>query len=161
MFDSDEIGESHLDSALPWDQIHSVPHQYSDQINKLVKPLTIAHKKRAYTDANFSSMTDQLTLRQGWKNEKQANLNLEQRKKRDNRIDESLLAIENNRRLSNKLEAYADMEAWEKAKDDEDNKDKNYTPTAENDPMLYETGLILSDQIRLLKHQITTKITAK
>ena len=161
MFDSDEIGESHLDSALPWDQIHSVPHQYSDQINKLVKPLTIAHKKRAYTDANFSSMTDQLTLRQGWKNEKQANLNLEQRKKRDNRIDESLLAIENNRRLSNNLEAYADMEAWEKTKDDEDNKDKNDIPTAENDPMLYETGLILSDQIRLLKHQITTKITAK
>jgi carboxyl-terminal processing protease len=161
MFDSDEIGESHLDSALPWDQIHSVPHQYSDQINKLVKPLTIAHKKRAYTDANFSSMTDQLTLRQGWKNEKQANLNLEQRKKRDNRIDESLLAIENNRRLSNNLEAYADMEAWKKTKDDEDNKDKNDIPTAENDPMLYETGLILSDQIRLLKHQITTKITAK
>jgi hypothetical protein len=71
------------------------------------------------------------------------------------------LAIENNRRLSNNLEAYADMEAWEKTKDDEDNKDKNDIPTAENDPMLYETGLILSDQIRLLKHQITTKITAK
>ena len=53
------------------------------------------------------------------------------------------------------------MEAWETAKDDEDNKDKNEIPTAENDPMLYETGLILSDQIRLLKHQITTKITAK
>jgi hypothetical protein len=107
-------------------------------------------------------MTDQLTLRQGWKNEKQTNLNLEQRRKRDNKIDESLLAIENKRRLSNNLEAYADMETWETAKDDEDNnKDKNNIPTAENDPMLYETGLILSDQIRLLNHQITAEITAK
>jgi carboxyl-terminal processing protease len=87
MFDSDEIGESHLDGALPWDQIHPVPHQHSDQLSKLVKPLTMAHKKRAHEDANFSSMADQLTLRQSWKNEKQANLNLEQRKKRDNRLD--------------------------------------------------------------------------
>ena len=161
MFDSDEIGESHLDSALPWDQIHSVPHQYSDQLSKLIEPLTSAHKKRAYNDANFSSMTDQLTLKQVWKNEKQANLNLEQRKKRDNKIDESLLAIENKRRLSNNLEAYADMKAWETAKDDEDNKDKNDIPTAENDPMLFETGLILSDQIRLLSNMITTNSNKK
>jgi carboxyl-terminal processing protease len=161
MFDSDEIGESHLDSALPWDQIHPVPHQYSDQLSKLIKPLTSAHKKRAYNDANFSSMTDQLTLRQGWKNEKQANLNLEQRKQRDNRIDVSLLAIENKRRLSNNLEVYADMEAWEKAKDNEDDKDKNDIPTVENDPMLFETGLILSDQIRLLSNMIITNSNKK
>lgn len=158
MFDSDEIGESHLDSALPWDQIHPVPHQYSDQLGKLIKPLTSAHKKRAYKDANFSSMTDQLSLRQGWKDEKQANLNLEQRKQRDNRIDVSLLAIENKRRLSNNLEAYADMEAWDKEKD---NEDKNDAPTAENDPMLFETGLILSDQIRLLGSAITIKTNGK
>jgi hypothetical protein len=43
---------------------------------------------------------------------------------------------------------------------DEYNKYKNDHPTQQNDPMLYETGLILSDQIRLLNHQITTKITA-
>ncbi|MGB2242451.1 MAG: carboxy terminal-processing peptidase [Porticoccaceae bacterium] len=161
LFDSNEIGESHLDGALPWDQIHPVPHQYSDQLSKLVAPLTSAHKKRAYNDANFSSITDQLRLRQGWKNEKQANLNLEQRKIRDNKLDESLLAIENKRRLSNNLEAYADMEAWETAKDDEDNKDKNDIPTAENDPMLFETGLILSDQIRLLGKMITTNSNQK
>lgn len=161
MFDSDEIGESHLDSALPWDQIHPVPHQYSDQLSKLIKPLTSAHKKRAYNDSNFSSMTDQLTLRQGWKNEKQANLNLEQRKQRDNRIDVSLLAIENKRRLSNNLEVYADMEAWETAKDNDEDKDKNDIPTVENDPMLFETGLILSDQIRLLSNMIITNSNKK
>ena len=158
MFDSDEIGESHLESALPWDQIHPVPHQSSDQLSKLIQPLTRAHKKRAYTDSNFSSMTDQLALTQGWKQEKQVNLNLKQRRERENHFDQSLLAIENKRRLNNNLKAYADMKAWEK---DKDNQDKNDAPTSENDPMLFETGLILSDQIRLLGSAITTKSNGK
>ena len=55
-FNADEIGESHLDSALPWDQIHSVPHQYSNKISDLIEPLQAAHKQRAYSDVNFSSM---------------------------------------------------------------------------------------------------------
>jgi carboxyl-terminal processing protease len=147
MFDSDEIGESHLESALPWDQIHPVPHQHSDRLQKILKPLTRAHQKRAYSDANFSSLTDQLALTQRWKMEKLTNLNLEQRKQRDNKLDQSLLDIENKRRLHNKLEAYADIEEWEEAKEKQE---KIKTPTAESDPMLFETGLILSDQIRIL-----------
>ena len=147
MFDSDEIGESHLESALPWDQIHPVPHQQSDRLQKILKPLTRAHQKRAYSDANFSSLTDQLALTQRWKMEKLTNLNLEQRKQRDNKLDQSLLDIENKRRLHNKLEAYADIEEWEEAKEKQE---KIKTPTAESDPMLFETGLILSDQIRIL-----------
>ena len=147
MFDSDEIGESHLESALPWDQIHPVPHQHSDRLQKILKPLTRAHQKRAYSDANFSSLTDQLALTQRWKMEKLTNLNLEQRKQRDNKLDQSLLGIENKRRLHNKLEVYADIEEWEEAKE---NQEKIKTPTAESDPMLFETGLILSDQIRIL-----------
>jgi carboxyl-terminal processing protease len=147
MFDSDEIGESHLESALPWDQIHPVPHQHSDRLQKILKPLTRAHQKRAYSDANFSSLNDQLALTQRWKMEKLTNLNLEQRKQRDNKLDQSLLDIENKRRLHNKLEAYADIEEWEEAKEKQE---KIKTPTAESDPMLFETGLILSDQIRIL-----------
>lgn len=158
MFDSDEIGESHLDSALPWDQIHPVPHQYSDQISQLIEPLTVAHKKRANTDANFSSMTDQLTLTQQWKQEKLTNLNLNQRKKRDDSLDESLLAIENKRRTSNNQKAYASIKAWEEAKD---NEDKDDIPSPENDPILFETGLILSDQIRLLSSSRTATTDGK
>ena len=38
---------------------------------------------------------------------------------------------------------------------------KKDAPTAENDPMLFETGLILSDQIRLLGSAITVKTNEK
>jgi len=147
-FNADEIGESHLDSALPWDQIHSVPHQYSNKISDLIEPLQAAHKQRAYSDVNFSSMANQLALTQEWKEEKSVNLNLEQRKLRDNSLDLSLLAIENKRRLSQKLKAYPDIEAWELAQENEDSDD---TVSADSDPMLFETGFILSDQILLLQ----------
>jgi carboxyl-terminal processing protease len=147
-FNADEIGESHLDSALPWDQIHSVPHQYSNKISDLIEPLQAAHKQRAYSDVNFSSMAKQLALTQEWKEEKSVNLNLEQRKLRDNSLDLSLLAIENKRRLSQKLKAYPDIEAWELAQENEDSED---TVSADSDPMLFETGFILSDQILVLQ----------
>ena len=75
-------------------------------------------------------------------------MNLEQRKLRDNNLDLSLLAIENKRRLSQKLKAYPDIEAWKLAQENEDSDD---TVSAESDPMLFETGFILSDQISLLQ----------
>ena len=151
LFDSDEIGESHLDSALPWDQIHPVPHQYSAELKELIIPLSKTHKKRVLSDANFSSLTQQLALKQEWKEQNRSNLNLEQRKKRDDSFDESLLAIENKRRLEQNLKAYKDIEAWEAAEEEaEENKDKDQIPTAESDPILYETGILLSDQIKIL-----------
>jgi carboxyl-terminal processing protease len=154
VFNADEIGESHLDSALPWDQIHPVPHQYSDTIRSLIKPLNTAHKERAYTDANFSSMASQLALTSAWRDKSLINLNLEKRKLNDNNLDQSLLSIENKRRLSHNLKPYANVDAWELAQDEQED-NKNETPSADNDPMLFETGFILSDQILLLQANIT------
>ena len=154
-FNFDEIGESHLESALPWDQIHPVPHQHSDQLSQLIKPLTHAHKKRAYANANFSSLTDQIALNQQWRQEKYTSLNLVQRKKRDINLDNSLLDIENNRRLSNNLKPYPDIDAWELAQEEED---RDEMPIAETDPMLFETGFILSDQIRLFSNEKNKQI---
>jgi carboxyl-terminal processing protease len=152
VFNPENIGESHLDSALPWDQLHPVPHKRSDKLSKLIVPLTTAHKERAYADANFSSMADQLILRQQRSKDTRANLNLEQRKQIDSRLDESLLDIENTRRRAQNLKPFATIDDWEAA---EDKLDKDDLPTAEKDPMLYETGVILSDQIRMLSTDIS------
>jgi carboxyl-terminal processing protease len=149
-FNTDEIGESHLDSALPWDQIHSVPHQYSNTIKGLIKPLNEAHKQRAYSDANFSSMASQLAITSEWKDKSLINLNLKKRKLDDNSLDQSLLAIENKRRLSHNLKPYTNVDAWELAQEEQED-NNNEMPSADNDPMLFETGFILSDQILLLQ----------
>jgi hypothetical protein len=92
-------------------------------------------------------MADQLILRRKRNEETRAYLNLEQRKQIDGRLDKSLLAIENKRRTAQNLKPFVTIDEWEEA---EDKQDKDELPTAEKDPMLYETGVILSDQIRML-----------
>ena len=161
IFDAEEIGESHLETALPWDQIHSVPHQQFTVLNQLVRPLTTAHKQRAYKEHNFVSLAEQLELNKQWDNQDRLTVNLEDRRTRDDKLNQSLLAIENTRRKAAKKETYKDMQAWESAQEAEDELDKDEKPskpTAESDPYLNETGFILSDQIILLS---LDKLTAQ
>jgi len=161
IFDAEEIGESHLETALPWDQIHSVPHQQSTALNQLVSPLTAAHKLRAYKEHNFASLAEQVELNKQWDKQDKLTLNLEDRRTRDNQLNQSLLAIENTRRKAAKIKPYKDMEAWEAAQEAEDELDKDdkpKKPIAESDPYLNETGFILSDQILFLS---LDKLTAQ
>jgi carboxyl-terminal processing protease len=161
IFDAEEIGESHLETALPWDQIHSVPHQQFTVLNQLVRPLTTAHKQRAYKEHNFVSLAEQLELNKQWDNQDRLTVNLEDRRTRDDKLNQSLLAIENTRRKAAKKEPYKDMQAWESAQEAENELDKDEKPskpTAESDPYLNETGFILSDQIILLS---LDKLTAQ
>jgi carboxyl-terminal processing protease len=161
LFDPEEIGESHLETALPWDQIHSVPHQRFTALNQLIQPLTTAHKQRAYSEHNFVSLVKQVELNKQWDNQDSLTINLEERRTRDDQLNQSLLAIENTRRKAAKKEPYTDMEVWEAAKkaDDElDKEDKPIKPIAESDPYLNETGFILSDQIIFLSLE---KLTAQ
>ncbi len=161
IFDAEEIGESHLETALPWDQIHSVPHQQSTALNQLISPLTAAHKLRAYKEHNFASLAEQVELNKQWDMQDKLTVNLEDRRTRDNQLNQSLLAIENTRRKAAKIEPYKDMEAWEAAQEAEDELDKDdkpKKPIAESDPYLNETGFILSDQILFLS---LDKLTAQ
>jgi carboxyl-terminal processing protease len=161
IFDAEEIGESHLETALAWDQIHEVPHQQFTVLNQLIQPLTTAHRQRAYSEHNFVSLTKQLELNRQWNNQDRLTVNLEDRRARDEKLNQSLLVIENTRRKAAKKEPYKDMEAWEAAQEAEDelNKDeKPNKPIAESDPYLNETGFILSDQIIFLS---LDKLTAQ
>jgi carboxyl-terminal processing protease len=161
IFDAEEIGESHLETALPWDQIHSVPHQQFTTLNELVRPLTVTHKQRAYKEHNFVSLAEQLALNKQWDNQDRLTVNLEDRRTRDDKLNQSLLAIENTRRKAVKKEPYKDMQAWESAKEAEDELKKDEQPNkpiAESDPYLNETGFILSDQIIFLS---LDKLTAQ
>ncbi|MGB1911960.1 MAG: carboxy terminal-processing peptidase [Porticoccaceae bacterium] len=153
MFDAEEIGESHLETALPWDQVHSVPYQQFTGLNQLIKPLTATHKQRAYNEHNFVSLAEQLKLNKQWDNQEKLTVNLEKRRLRDDQLNNSLLAIENTRRKAANQKPYKDVEAWEEAQEAEDELDKDEKtkkPIAESDPFLNEAGFILSDQIKLI-----------
>ena len=152
-FNADEIGESHLDTALPWDQIKAVKHPYSGKISAHIKTLNTNHASRTKTDVNFHSVSKQLDETLKWRKTTatEVDLNLEKRRSRDTAFDELLLAIENERRKL-PLKKYDTIEDWELA---QENENKDDIPSAYNDPMLFETGYILSDQITLLQPATT------
>jgi carboxyl-terminal processing protease len=156
IYNSDEIGESEQENALLWDQIHPVPHQSSDQLKSIIQPLVIRHTERAYTDPNFVHMIDKLNLTQNWSEDQSLSLNLEKRRERNDSRDEALLALENQRRIDQKLKPHASFSDWEKYRENNKDSDDNDATTPESDPILNEAAHILSDQI-----QLQTKSNAK
>lgn len=156
IYNSDEIGESEQENALLWDQIHPVPHQSSDQLKSIIQPLVIRHTERAYTDPNFVHMIDKLNLTQNWSEDQSLSLNLEKRRERNDSRDKALLALENQRRIAQKLKPHASFSDWEKYRENNKDSADNDSTTPESDPILNEAAYILSDQI-----QLQTKPNAK
>ena len=150
IYNIDEIGESEQENALPWDQIHAVPHKFSSQLTDILKPLNHMHTERAYKDPNFVHLIDRLNLTQSWSKDQLLSLNIDKRKERNNLRDEALLALENKRRKDQGLEPYPDFSAWETFRENQDEESDDSTPIAESDPMLSEAAHILSNQIHLL-----------
>ncbi|MDP6198857.1 MAG: carboxy terminal-processing peptidase [Porticoccaceae bacterium] len=142
-YDPEEVGESHQDNALPWDQIRAIPHAISTDLQRYIEPLTTAHKKRSAADPDYRKLVESLALSKRWSEDDVLSLNIEKRRERSAKWDAELFALENNRRSKKGLEPYADIASWEKAEVPEEQ------PIAESDPLLQEAGHILSNQIRL------------
>ena len=142
-FDPEEVGESHQENALPWDQIRAIPHANSTDLQRFIEPLTQAHQQRSARDPDYANLVASLALSEGWSEDDTLSLNIDKRRERSAAWDKALFTLENNRRTNKGLEPYADIVAWEKAEDPEEQ------PIAESDPLLQEAGYILSDQIRL------------
>jgi carboxyl-terminal processing protease len=165
----DEIGEGMQENALPWDQIRRVPYRARNDLQPLVVPLIDAHIWRRENNPDFVSLVEKLQLSDSWANEKILSLNLEQRRERSNKWDEALYSIENKRLISKGQPPFASIEEWRDSDDavtddgdDELNIDDMENPSqdvttdveeeeniAESDPMLFEAGKILGDQILL------------
>jgi carboxyl-terminal processing protease len=179
VYDKEEVGESHKDNALPWDNIHAVPYKRLSGVQQYVPLLTSSHQQRIVSDPDFVHLVNKLELSDSWDADKSISLNIEKRRLRSTEWDDQQLSLENQRRKAKGLELYADSEAWKSANKDSD-EENNETETidgeskpntdakqdiatieskdeeeekeediAESDPMLQEAGYILSDQIRI------------
>jgi len=178
VYDTEEVGESHQENALPWDNIHSVPFRPSSGVKQYIAALNEQHNHRVANDPDFVHLIDQLSLSDSWDADKSISLNLEKRRARNREWDNQQFLLENKRRERKGLELYADAAAWKsdnKSGDDESENeqadagnsaadtDTNVSAAdvdnskiegkddniAESDPMLQEAGYILADQIRM------------
>ena len=173
-YDFEEVGESQQDNALPWDRIRRVPHTTETDLRPLIGALTENHTKRRRSDPDFVSLVDKIELSNNWDSQKTLSLNLEKRRLRSESWDKQLFEIENKRRQAKGLDIFENLKSWrDSGEEKEDNVVQDISNTEElatstdledeenileDDPMLYEAGNILGDQIMMMTEYNPSKL---
>ena len=140
-WDINEVGESSLETALPWDEIKPVRFQKFSIDPSLINQLKIEHLVRVRNNANLRYILDIRERYESQKNKDTISLNINNRKYEKNERQKWALRTENKRRSSLNLEnfnTYEEMKEFNEAKDTED-------IDMENDYLLNEGTQILID----------------
>ncbi len=94
----EEIGESSLEHALPWDRIPSARFAALPRAEDLIPLLADAEKTRAANDPDFRWLTDSVAAVEKTRALKSLSLNLAERQRERESLDGMRLALENARR---------------------------------------------------------------
>jgi carboxyl-terminal processing protease len=120
--DTKEIGESALESALPWDRIAGVPFKASalPATAPSVAALATEEDVRAQHDPDYRWLVSDIAALDEVREQKTVSLNLKARREERTRFDKERLERENSRRAAKNLPSYKNVEELDKAKDTTD-----------------------------------------
>ncbi|MFT7559990.1 MAG: carboxyl-terminal processing protease [Flavobacteriales bacterium] len=158
LIDTEEVGESAYDYALPWDQIREASHAKYIDFASILPALKGLHQKRAETNPDFEYILDQIDTIKEHKKRKTISLNENFRIKQKEDLEKEAMRIDNKRRVAKQLLPYKDLAEFKASdKRDENKTDEQRAEEASNrhkidikeDALLLETGNILADIIRL------------
>jgi carboxyl-terminal processing protease len=156
----DDIGESSLDGALPWDTVRPVEYRPYFSIQAILPQLREKHELRAEESPDFIYLLDQIERTRKYRNREQLSLNELQVKSERERNRREEFDAENMRRFLKGLP----LNEWVEEDDlnvdgDEESSIANNETLAsdeardeeedEADPLLLESGRILADFISL------------
>jgi carboxyl-terminal processing protease len=118
--DMKEVGESALDSALPWDRIAGVPFQTSTVTTPVPPVAVLASEEdtRAQHDADYRWLVSDIAAIDTVREEKSVSLNLKTRRDERAKLDKERLDRENARRAAKNQPPYKSTEELDKVKDD-------------------------------------------
>lgn len=139
-FDPKEIGESALDTALPWDQIRSLRYRPLDTPQARVAQLIDRHQARIASDPNFKALLKRTERALELSSETGISLHLATRIKEREDNNQALLDIENARRIGLGLPTIKSISELESDAKEADPKD---------DASLMESARILLDEIQI------------
>lgn len=150
LIDSERVGESAYDTALPWDRIHAVPHAKYFELKELLPDLVRKHNQRTETDPDFVYLREQYQFETDRAKQQFVSLNEQQRMDERRTLNQQMLEMENRRRLAKGLKPYANFEELEKSESEDTEAVGGASEIKlENDPILSETGNIIADFIKL------------
>ena len=144
--DTDEIGESALPEAMPWDRIHPAIRPESDPFKPFLADLKARHDARAAQNPDFVFTRERLQLSQELMKETRVSLNETQRRNQHAAIEARQLKLENTRRLARGEEPLEKIKSEDEETLSPHDADK---PKPEEDAYLAETGHILLDYLSL------------
>ena len=119
VLDTKEVGESALESALPWDRIAGVPFKASNGVTAPpVSLLATEEDARAQRDPDYRWLMSDIAAIDSVREQHSVSLNLKERRDERTRVDKERLDRENSRRAAKNLPAFKSVEELEKSKDD-------------------------------------------
>lgn len=154
LYDTEEIGESSLTGALPWDKVHEVPHQRYLNFSKILPELNSRHSERTKFNPDFLFMNAQIKRMHENKKDKELSLNEATLKAERDDSEQWLLDQENQRRTAKHQPA---IKALSELDDllEKDAQGKTISP--EQEAILTETGNVLLDMIELNHNYMAVK----
>lgn len=150
IIDEDQIGESSLPQAMPWDTIKPTIATVADRFAIILPQLQQNHDDRVKNNADFVYYDKRMALMKELSQDKTLSLNLEKRKLQKEQTEKDLLALENTRRIAKGDKPLGKLDDLEKEinKELEDN---NQDAKPEKNGYLVESANILLDYINLSK----------
>lgn len=160
----EDIGESSLDGALPWDTVRPVEYRTYHSIQALLPELRNLHDERAATSPDFIYLEGQIDRTRELRERETLSLNeaIVKQEREDSRREE--FEAENMRRALKGLP----LNEWVEDEDLEedstpansdtsiaDNEDEAADEEEEDDPLILESGRILADFIALNQRRIS------
>jgi carboxyl-terminal processing protease len=148
IYDAEEIGESALPNALPWDHIDPATfHAYPDGLADITL-LQTRHMERIKDNSDFHYLSENYKHLKALRTREELSLNETRRIREQQKFNELRLSIENKRRKAKGLKPFQDIEALKTA-------ETGTTPHTEqeDDPLLDESKKILADYIAALTQQ--------
>ncbi|MFT4817490.1 MAG: carboxyl-terminal processing protease [Cyclobacteriaceae bacterium] len=165
----EDIGESSLDGALPWDTVRAVEYTPYHAIQALVPELQQRYDERAEASPDFIYLRDQIERTRVMRQREQLSLNEEEVKQEREKTRRTEFDAENMRRLLKGLtlnEWVEDLNAEDEDEDEEELVANSDTSPAdettdeaeeeEADPLLLESGRILADFIALNSNRVSS-----
>jgi carboxyl-terminal processing protease len=108
--DSESVGESVRDSALPWDTIATTRFRAGQPLENTIQSLTANHTERSKEDPNFNYLTQFIEDDRETRSRKSVSLNIESRRAERASQMERALELENERRAALSLEPIDSLE---------------------------------------------------
>ncbi|TNF35689.1 MAG: tail-specific protease [Gammaproteobacteria bacterium] len=144
LYDINEVGESALAGALPWDMIRAAKYNPYSDFSGIIPRLQTLHEKRSAKDPDFNYLVELNKLVEQRREIKVISLNEQKRLEEKKTLEAQQLAIENARRQAKNLKPIASLDELD------DNHENNDAESGSDEtPLLTESGYILIDFINL------------